>query len=50
MAKRKVVPLRGKSPIIYPRPSFLAILTAAGKYAYRRKDGICVVPITCLKD
>lgn len=31
-------------------PSFLAILTAAGKYAYRRKDGICVVPITCLKD
>ena len=31
-------------------PSFLMILTATGKYAYRRKDGICVVPITCLRD
>jgi predicted AAA+ superfamily ATPase len=28
-------------------PSFLAILTA-GKYAYRRKDGIYVIPIGCL--
>ena len=31
-------------------PSFLMILTATGKYAYRRKDGICVVPVTCLRD
>lgn len=31
-------------------PSFLMILTATGKYAYRRPDGICIVPITCLKD
>lgn len=30
-------------------PSFLMILTA-GKYAYRRKDGIYVVPIGCLRD
>lgn len=31
-------------------PSFLMILTATGKYAYKREDGICVVPIACLKD
>lgn len=31
-------------------PSFLMILTASGTYAYRRQDGICIVPITCLKD
>lgn len=31
-------------------PSFLMVLTASGKYAYRRPDGICIVPITCLKD
>lgn len=30
-------------------PSFLMIITA-GKYAYRRKDGIYVVPITTLKN
>ena len=32
-----------------PAPSFLMVLTAVGKYAYRRKDGIYVVPIGCLK-
>lgn len=32
------------------RPSFMMVLTAAGKYAYRRKDGIYVVPVGCLKD
>ena len=31
-------------------PSFLMILTATGKFAYRRKDGIYVVPVGCLKD
>ena len=31
-------------------PSFLMVLTATGKYAYRRADGICVVPVTCLKE
>lgn len=31
------------------RPSFLMILTAVGPYAYRREDGICIVPIGCLK-
>lgn len=31
-------------------PSFLMILTANGPYAYRRKDGIYIVPIGCLKD
>lgn len=30
-------------------PSFLLILTA-GTYAYRRKDGVLVVPLACLKD
>ncbi len=31
-------------------PSFLMVLTAVGDYAYRRTDGIYVVPIGCLKD
>ena len=31
-------------------PSFLMILTAIGKYAYKREDGIYIVPIGCLKD
>lgn len=31
-------------------PSFLCILTATTPYAYRRPDGIYVVPIGCLKD
>lgn len=30
-------------------PSFLMVLTATGKYAYKREDGIYVVPIGCLK-
>jgi len=29
-------------------PSFLMIITG-GKYAFRRKDGILVVPIGCIK-
>ena len=31
-------------------PSFLMVLTATGKYAYKREDGVCVVPIGCLKN
>lgn len=31
-------------------PSFLMVLTAVGPCAYRRPDGVLVVPITCLKD
>ena len=31
-------------------PSFMMILTAVGPFAYRREDGIYVVPIGCLKD
>ncbi|MDD4032515.1 MAG: DUF4143 domain-containing protein [Bacteroidales bacterium] len=31
-------------------PSFLMVLTAIGKFAYRREDGVYVVPIGCLKD
>ena len=30
-------------------PSFLMVLTAGGNYAYRREDGVLVVPIGCLK-
>ena len=30
-------------------PSFCMILTAVGNYAYKRDDGILVVPVTCLK-
>lgn len=31
-------------------PSFKMVLTGVGKYAYRREDGILIVPIGCLKD
>jgi len=31
-------------------PSFLMVLTATGDYAFRREDGVFVVPICCLKD
>ena len=31
-------------------PSFLMVLTGTGDYAYRRQDGVCVVPIGCLKN
>lgn len=31
-------------------PSFLMILTGTENYAYRREDGIYVVPIGCLKN
>ena len=32
-----------------PAPSFLMVLTAAGDFAYRRADGVLVVPLACLK-
>ena len=31
-------------------PSFLMVLTGTGDYAYRRQDGVYVVPLGCLKD
>ena len=32
------------------QPSFLMVLTATGRFAYRREDGVYIVPIGCLKD
>lgn len=32
-----------------PAPAFLMVLTGVGRYAYRRADGVYVVPIGCLK-
>ena len=31
-------------------PSFMMVLVGVGTYAYRREDGVFVVPIGCLKD
>lgn len=31
-------------------PSFLMVLTGVTQYAYRRKDGVLVVPVGCLKN
>jgi len=31
-------------------PSFMMVLTAVGNFAFQRKDGVYVVPITCLKN
>lgn len=33
-----------------PSPAFLMVLTAVGSYAFRREDGVYVVPIGCLKN
>ena len=32
------------------KPAFQMVLNGTGNYAYRRKDGILVVPIGCLKN
>ena len=32
------------------KPTFLMVLTGTGDYAYRRPDGVYVVPIGCLTD
>ena len=31
-------------------PAFLMVLIGVGDYAYRRQDGVYVVPVGCLKD
>ena len=31
-------------------PSFLMVITAVGKFAYQREDGIYIIPIGCLKN
>lgn len=31
-------------------PSFMMVLTGVGRYAYRRPDGVLVVPISCLRN
>ena len=33
-----------------PSPSFMAVIVGVGRYAYRRKDGVYVIPLGCLKD
>jgi predicted AAA+ superfamily ATPase len=49
-AATNLLKLRGKIDTDKMRePSFLMVLTG-GEYAYRRKDGILVVPVGCLKD
>lgn len=32
-----------------PAPSFQMVLVGSGKYAFKRKDGVLVIPIGCLK-
>ena len=33
-----------------PKPSFMMVLCGIAPFAYRREDGVFVVPISCLKD
>ena len=33
-----------------PAPTFMAVIVGVGPYAYRRKDGVYVIPIGCLRD
>ncbi|MCL2032161.1 MAG: DUF4143 domain-containing protein [Methanomassiliicoccaceae archaeon] len=49
-AAKNLMKLRGKIDTdSMGEPSFLMVITA-GEYAYRRKDGVYIVPIGCLKD
>jgi len=32
-----------------PKPSFMMIVIGIGEFAYRREDGVYIVPIGCLK-
>lgn len=48
---RNLIELKNKIDTTKMRsPSFMMVLTAVGDYAYRRTDGVLVVPIGCLKD
>ena len=31
-------------------PSFKMVIIGVGQYAYKRKDGVIVMPVTCLKN
>lgn len=43
--------MRGKIDIDkMSAPAFMMVLTAVGKFAYQREDGVYVVPISCLKN
>lgn len=33
-----------------PAPSFMAVIIGVGQYAYRRKDGVYVIPLGCLAE
>ncbi|MBQ7802759.1 ATP-binding protein [Candidatus Saccharibacteria bacterium] len=49
-AVEKLNALRDKiDPEKMKLPSFMMVITGVGQYAYRREDGIYVVPIGCLK-
>ena len=32
------------------KPAFLMVLCGVAPFAYKRSDGVCVVPVSCLKD
>lgn len=49
-AASNLVRLRGRLVEAGTRsPAFLAVVEGVGNYAYRRQDGVCVVPICCLR-
>lgn len=35
---------------IYAKPAFMMVLCVIAPFAYKREDGVFVVPISCLKD
>lgn len=48
---RSLKTLSGKiDPNKMKAPAFLMVLTGLGDFAYRREDGVYVVPVGCLKD
>ena len=47
--KSIIMDKKEKRDTFIPEPSFLAVITASD-FTYTRKDGVKVIPITCLKD
>ena len=48
---RTLLKLAGKVDLARMKaPSFMMVLTGVGTYAYKREDGVYVVPVGCLKD
>ena len=49
MAAKKLLAIASDIDECKPRPAFIMIITK-NKFAYRREDGVYVVPLACLRN